>query len=47
MRPTASEPSALLLTENDPKSTRPAWHVDRPDAIASHLGTGTQGLTRE
>jgi calcium-translocating P-type ATPase len=47
MPPTAIEPSAPPLPETDPRSTRPAWHVDRPDAIASRLGTGTRGLTRE
>src|SRR5918994_2397930 len=44
---TATEPSAPPLSETDPRSTRPAWHVDWPDAVASRLGTGTQGLTRE
>ena len=44
---TATEPSAPPLSETDPRSTHPAWHVDRPDAIASRLRTGTQGLTRE
>ncbi len=44
---TATEPSAAPLSETDPRSTRPAWHVDWPDAVASRLGTGTQGLTRE
>jgi len=38
--------SASPPTENEPRSARAAWHIDGPDAIASRLGTRTEGLTR-